>query len=50
MIITMSNGWKIVTNDLWYDKFYNEPEPNSLIGTVNINANSEIPDESFIYP
>ena len=50
MIITMSNGWKIITNDLWYDKFYNELDPNSLIGTGSLNYNNEIADESFIYP
>ena len=50
MIITMSNGWKIATNDLWYDKFYTELDPNVLIGTVSLNYNKEISDESFIYP
>ena len=49
MIITMSNGWKITTNDLWYDRFYKELDPNVLIGTVSLNVNHEISDESFIY-
>jgi hypothetical protein len=49
MIITMSNGWKIKTNDLWYDKIHNEIEPDSIIGTVSVNSNNEITDESYIY-
>ena len=49
MIITMSNGWKIKTNDLWYDRFYNEIAPNVLMGSVSLNYNNEITDESFIY-
>ena len=49
MIITISNGWKIKTNDLWYERFYTELDPNVLIGSVSLNNNNEITDESFIY-
>ena len=49
MIITMSNGWKIKTNDLWYDKIHNEIATDALIGKVSVNSNNEITDESYMY-
>ena len=49
LLITMTNGWKIKTNDLWYERFYTELDPNVLIGSVSLNNNNEITDESFIY-
>ena len=49
MIITMSNGWKIATNDLWYDKIHNEIATDALTGKVSVNSNNEITDESYMY-
>ncbi len=49
MIITMSNGWTIKTNDLWYEKTYKNIQIDSLIGTVSLNTDHKITNESYIY-
>ena len=50
MIITMSNGWKIVTNDLWYEDItYLDLPINALTGIVEVNVNDEPVDETYIY-
>ena len=49
MVITISNGRTIKTNDLWYGKTYSDIRIDSIIGTVSLNTDNKITDESYIY-
>ena len=49
LLVTMTNGWKIKTNDLWYMCHNIIDLPiNAKIASVSV-SNNEIVDESFIY-
>ena len=48
LLITITNGLKIKTNDLWYINYNVKLPENSIIGTVSIYCN-EIVDETIMY-
>ena len=49
LLLTMTNGWKIKTNDLWYTCHNIIDLPiDAKIASVSV-SNNEIVDESFIF-
>ena len=49
LIVTLSDGRKIRTNDLWYEDSYIKLPLNSLTGIVEVNTNDDPVDETYIY-
>ena len=50
LIIKLSDGRKIRTNDLWYEDItYLDLPINALTGIVEVNVNDEPVDETYIY-
>ena len=50
LLVTLSDGRKIRTNDLWYEDItYLDLPINALTGIVEVNVNDEPVDETYIY-
>ena len=48
MMISLSNGKQIMTNDLWHTNYVEVLPDNALLGDVSIYTQG-VPDETYIY-